>query len=414
MFSRLEISKASTTSAQTARVIPLAHPAEMLKKLEANGSELRTAEQFRAGWLTLAAYSLAVSLNTFSSSQQKRVAAHLREVLSDEDEASSRISKILKGLWKWRSSVKIKLGPILIEPATLTNKEGLGGAVIDLSAFIRDAAKTFKESNQSMIIALDRVDEIHKYDRGTQEKAVQGLFLAEGDMAQISGVNFLIFIRSDLFNIYDIQEKNKLVSRTLNIVWNKNDLLQFFVDRVLGNECLVGLRNFIRENPSIGIDVAINAILPDLIEDIPAIDWVWESMENGNGDISPRQLILLLVLTVQSSAAHGFRVENFPVFPASALQSAMDQLSELSFKELVDDFRVARTFLLNCRAGKIDSFDLDRVKDLFSEEDGPISIQIDLLERLGFLERVVVQSSDGRQSTEFRVPKLFTRCWAVN
>ena len=414
MFSQLEISNVSTSSDQTPRVVPVSHPAEMLKKLEANDSELRTAEQFRAGWLTLAAYFLAVSLNTFSSNQQKRAAARLRQAFSDNDETSSTSLKILKRLWKWRSSVKIRLGPILIEPAAMPNKGRQGGAIIDLSAFIRDAAKIFKESNQSVIIALDQIDEIHKYDRALQEKAVQGLFLAEGDLAQISGVNFLVFIRSDLFKIYDIQEKNKLVSRTLNIIWNKQDLLQFLVDRVLGNECLAGLRNFIREIPRIGIDVAVNAILPDQIEDTPAIDWLWESLENGNGNISPRQLILLLVLAVQSPAAHGFRVEKFPVFPAGALQSAMDQLSELSFKELVDDFRVARTFLSNCRAGKIDSFNLDRVKDLFSEDDGPTSLQIDLLERLGFLERVVVQRSDGQKSTEFRVPKLFNRCWAVS
>jgi hypothetical protein len=38
-------------------------------------------------------------------------------------------------------------------------------------------------------------------------------------------------------------------------------------------------------------------------------------------------------------------------------------------------------------------------------------VQVDLLERLGFLERVVVQQSTGQKSAEFSVPKLFTRSW---
>jgi hypothetical protein len=90
----------------------------------------------------------------------------------------------------------------------------------------------------------------------------------------------------------------------------------------------------------------------------------------------------------------------------------MDQLSEFSFKELIDDFRVARVFLGNCRAGKIDGFKLEEVTALFGADDGPISLQIHQLERLGFLERVVIENqSSGAQSGEFRVPPIFTRCW---
>jgi energy-coupling factor transporter ATP-binding protein EcfA2 len=38
---------------------PLTHPADMLRRLEANGSQLGNADQFRAGWLTLVAYCIA-------------------------------------------------------------------------------------------------------------------------------------------------------------------------------------------------------------------------------------------------------------------------------------------------------------------------------------------------------------------
>jgi hypothetical protein len=88
----------------------------------------------------------------------------------------------------------------------------------------------------------------------------------------------------------------------------------------------------------------------------------------------------------------------------------MTKLSDLSFSEVVNDFKVASSFVLNCRAGRIDKFALDDVRSLFNDSEGEISDQIRLLERLGFLERVVQERGSVQQSL-FRIPKLYTRCW---
>jgi hypothetical protein len=309
--------------------------------------------------------------------------------------------------------VKIKLGPVMIEPAGKSGASGNTASSIDLRAFIKDAASSLAASGKIALVPLDRVDEIHKYDRDLQQKAVQGLFLAEGDLAQFAGISLVIFLRSDLFKIYDIQEKNKLVSRSMTISWTKPQLLQFLVDRVLSNPCLHRLKDLIRSIPDDAHDVALAAILPTEIEGMSAAEWLWECMENGNGDVSPRQLILLLILAAQSPVAQQAKMDRLPIFPLVALQWGMDQLSELSFKELVDDFRVAPTFLANCRAGRVASFELARVESLFSKDEGPISVQVERLERLGFLERVILQNSDGTKFTQFEVPKLFTRSWGL-
>ncbi len=88
----------------------------------------------------------------------------------------------------------------------------------------------------------------------------------------------------------------------------------------------------------------------------------------------------------------------------------MTRLSDLSFSEVVNDFKVAPTFVLNCRAGKLTGFTLEEVKQLFDEAEGRTGDQVRLLERLGFLERVVEQR--GVETTSlFRIPRLYTRCW---
>jgi hypothetical protein len=170
---------------------------------------------------------LTTAVKTFASRKYQRAADYLTEILSGEDKPSRSIKRILRDLRErvWGSSVKIKLGPILIEPAQALRRAGQRGAEIDLSGFIRDAANSLRKANQLGLVAIDRIDEIHKYDRATQQAAIQGLFLAEGYLAQIPGISLIIFLRSDLFKIYDIQEKNKLVSRTLVISWTKQDLL---------------------------------------------------------------------------------------------------------------------------------------------------------------------------------------------
>ena len=88
----------------------------------------------------------------------------------------------------------------------------------------------------------------------------------------------------------------------------------------------------------------------------------------------------------------------------------MTKLSDLSFSEIVNDFKVVPSFVLNCRAGKLDHFTLHDVEEPFDRAEGKISEQVRLLERLGFLERVVEESDTGAKSL-FRIPKLYTRCW---
>jgi hypothetical protein len=68
---------------------------------------------------------------------------------------------------------------------------------------------------------LDRIDETFKYDRAKQEAVVQALLQAEARVSLFDAIGLAVFLRTDLFELYDIQEKNKLVSRTLTLDWEK-------------------------------------------------------------------------------------------------------------------------------------------------------------------------------------------------
>jgi hypothetical protein len=149
-------------------------------------------------------------------------------------------------------------------------------------------------------------------------------------------------------------------------------------------------------------------MFPTEMENQPIDRWLIDALRNG--DVSPRLAVLLLHLARMRADETESTISRLPVFSASTLGTAMTQLSELSFTEVITDFKVTPSFVLNCRAGRLDTFRLDEVANLFDEAEGSISVQVRLLERLGFLERVV-HTTEADAESLFRVPKLYTRCW---
>jgi hypothetical protein len=101
------------------------------------------------------------------------------------------------------------------------------------------------------------------------------------------------------------------------------------------------------------------------------------------------------------------------LFSEKEVTDAMTRLSELSYQEVISDFRAATAFVRSCRAGKIMEFELEKVRTLFDENEGSVVLQLERLERLGFLTRTIVKEGDSLRP-RFRIPRLFTRCWETS
>jgi hypothetical protein len=261
-------------------------------------------------------------------------------------------------------------------------------------------------------VIVDRIDEIAKYERKQQERLVQGLMMAESYLAQKAALKLIVLLRTDLFELYDIQEKNKFISRTVRLEWEITQLIQIMMRRLFANEQLTKVADRLRFQ-TISRDtrdsVSLRIVFPEVIEGVPVRRWLSEQLANGKGRISPRQIVLLLLLAQEEAVKSG--VDRLcPLFDEAAVRKAMTRLSELSYGEVVSDYRLSTTFVKNCRAGKFQEFTVKQVEPLFDSEDGPVAAQTELLERLGFLHRVVIQTAEGPES-RFRVPRLYTRCW---
>jgi hypothetical protein len=293
------------------------------------------------------------------------------------------------------TTLTFAVGPVNLE-AKLPSGSGKkpSRTSVDIVSFLEEADGILRDSGRRVVVMLDRIDETFKYDRARQEAVVQGLVQAEGHISLLGSIGLIVFLRTDLFELYDIQEKTKLVSRMLTLDWSEEEWLQVLVRRVLSNRPFRRLAGRLRApDGTIEARAALEVLFPPEIEGQPVDRWLIESLRNGNGDISPRLAILLLYQARELSAGPEDTVSALPLFSAETAGRAMTRVSGLSFSEIINDFKVAPSFVRNCRAGRRDSFALHQVEKLFDEAEGKTSEQVALLERLGFLERVVEETS---------------------
>jgi hypothetical protein len=395
-------------------VCPLSDPQPLLTRALGGHDGSSTVEESRAAWLLIVSAILADKLPDDAPKPLRRAADDLRVLLGLKTPEKSGRARLLGAFGRTVAGASITVG-VGLANLKITAPEGARkpSAPINIENFLDDYDQYLSATGMRAVVPIDRIDEVHKYDRARQETLVQGLLQAEGRISQWTHLSLVVFLRTDLFEIYDIQEKNKLVSRTLRLRWTDDDWLRLLVRRVFTNPQLARFATVLqgeRANSEIVPSEGLDVLFPNEIEGQPLESWLIESVKNGNGAVSPRSVILLLLLTRGALGAEASPGRTLPLFPGQALRNGMTELSDLTFNEVVNDFQVARTFVRNVRAAKKSSFELSDVENLFDPADGAVNQQVELLERLGFLERVVVQEDSGARA-RFRIPSLYTRSW---
>jgi energy-coupling factor transporter ATP-binding protein EcfA2 len=413
IFHKLSKSASATGDRPSVEIRPVTSTGDLLHRVVDKDAWLDT-DELRAAWLVVVASEVALAVLPLASKKFRRNAALIRAAFGMTAEPASlarRVFGALGGL-VGGTTLTFAVGPVNLEAKLPSGSGGKPSkASVDIESFLREADSLLRESAQRVVVMFDRIDETFKYDRAKQEAVVQGLVQAEGQVSLFECIGLIVFLRTDLFELYDIQEKTKLVSRTLTLDWSEEEWLQVLVRRVLANRPFHRLAGRLRAaDGTIEARAALEVLFPPEIEGQPVDRWLIESLRNGNGDISPRLAVLLLHLARDLSASPEGIVSTFPLFSAETAGRAMTRLSDLSFSEIINDFKMAPSFVQNCRVSKRDSFTLHQVDKLFDEAEGKISEQVRLLERLGFLERAVQEGDSGPQSL-FRIPKLYTRCW---
>ena len=387
IFRKPDVGISAVDDHQRVEFYPIANTGDLLHRIVDKDVWL-DADALRAAWLVVVASVIALTVPATAPKKLRRNAADLRAAFGLPTEPASLVLRAFRAAFRFLGGTTLKfgVGPVNLEARLPSSSAGRPSkASMDVESFLQEADGLLRESARRAVVMFDRIDETFKYDRVKQEAVVQALLQAEGRVSLFEHIGLVVFLRTDLFELYDIQEKNKLISRMLTLDWSEEEWLQVLVRRVLANEPFERLaRRLHVADGTIETRSALEVLFPPEIEGQPVDRWLIDSLRNGNGDISPRLAVLLLHLTREQSTRQEDVVSTLPLFSAEAVGKAMTKLSDLSFSEVVNDFKVAPSFVLNCRAGKLDSFALREVEKLFDEAEGKISEQVRLLERLGF------------------------------
>jgi hypothetical protein len=412
IFRKLAESATSNGPSNTT-VCPVTNTGDLLHKIIADENAWLDTDALRAAWLVVIASVTAKAIPASAPKSLRRDAAAIRAALGLPVEPTSIAQKALRvaGRTLGGTTIKFTAGPAELEVQLPSGSGRPGNASVDVNAFMQAADRLLHSSSRRAVVMLDRIDETFKYDRAKQQAVVQALLQAEAQVSLLTAVRLVVFLRTDLFELYDIQEKNKLVSRRLTLDWAEEEWLQVLARRLLANEPLRHLAGILRiADDDAEVRAALEVLFPAEVEGQPVDRWLIDSLRNGNGDVSPRLAVLLLYLARERAARPEAVVSTLPLFSATEAGEAMTKLSDLSFSEVVNDFKVAPSFVQNCRAGKLETFAMSDVRELFDQAEGKISDQVRLLERLGFLERIV-QERAGVPTSLFRIPRLYSRCF---
>ncbi|QNI30824.1 ATP-binding protein [Alloacidobacterium dinghuense] len=399
------------------------NPASFVQQMTPDDSVTSSADGFKAVWLLYSAALAARDVDVPTTSDDQHTKAFVKDsrtilrrvgwAASIKGESrASRWTAALRSIMP--EKVSLKLGPITVEPNLSRRGRGWLGSDIKIDEFIDRTDRLLQATDRRLLIVFDQIDEAFKYQRDRQEALVQGLFLAESFLSLRQAIRLVVLLRTDLFELYDIQEKNKFVSRTVRLDWTREELRKQLLQRLFSN---VGLRaimeslNVAAIESSILAQIQFRIVFPTEVEGKPFEEWLFESLKNGKNHIAPRQIILFLNLAKENAKDASRR--RIPLFTEKEVAQAMTRLSELSYQEVISDFRAATAFVRNCRAGKIMEFKLEDVQTLFDEDEGSVVLQLERLERLGFLARTIVKEGD-LLVPRFRVPRLFTRCWETS
>jgi energy-coupling factor transporter ATP-binding protein EcfA2/Cdc6-like AAA superfamily ATPase len=424
IFRELTTVAENDTSAETNRtVVASSHePSMFVQHFSSGDASASLPEQFRAVWLVYVAYLAAVRLQRPHShwSAPKRLLRQMHTLLrglgherqiTDESRLRRSIAITKASL---SAKVKLKIGAIEVEPTWTGSKLPFGGFrnQVPVMEFLHEVDLALTTQRSRLIVAFDQIDEAFKYDRSRQEALIQGLFLAESSVATLTSISMAFLLRTDLYEIYDIQEKNKLISRTLRLRWTRSELVGFLVQRVFSNGVLShteGVLSDLISDLDTRLQASLRIVFPAEVEGVGFEDWLFHGLQNGHGHVSARQIVSFLNESRDSSVGSSQRSAT-PLFTTANVTEAMTRLSKSSYGEVLDDYRVATQFVRNCRAGQVRDFALSEVTGLFGASEGTIAEQVEQLERVGFLERYTTESA-GAISHRFRIPVLYTRWW---
>lgn len=168
---------------------------------------------------------------------------------------------------------------------------------------INIANNALEEAGVDIWILLDRLDVAFASSKALEGNALRALFRVYLDLKDAENITPKVFLRSDIWNRITEEgfREASHITKSINIRWDDNTLLNVVMRRLLQNEVVFDYLNIQKEEvlDDIGLQREVfYRVFPDQIdvgEKKPsAFDWMLYRTVDGSGEYVPRELIHLL------------------------------------------------------------------------------------------------------------------------
>jgi hypothetical protein len=171
--------------------------------------------------------------------------------------------------------------------------------------------KVLDASNVSVWVMFDRLDEIFARRSAVERVALRALLRCVTSFSSVQ-LSLKVFLRDDVFETITETEAGfvnltHLLSRTsTNLSWSKDQLLHLMVNRFSSNSMLrqhYGINTALLKGDPEYRERVFYWIFPDRIHpgsnQSRTLDWLMKHCEDGNGAVTPRDLIELTTFAIK-------------------------------------------------------------------------------------------------------------------
>ena len=254
-------------------------------------------------------------------------------------------------------------------------------------------------------VLFDRLDEAFAGQPDIEIPALRSLLRTYLDLVGLPGIELKLFLRRDLFRRIiagGFVNLSHINSRTIEIIWDDDDLWSMIARRVNKSEEFKGLVSDPNHTESV-----MSFLLPPQIDigekQSTSTQWILNRVRDGNSVKPPRSVIDLIndaraaQVRKESRDERNIEIGQGPVLEAQSVKRAFSQLSEKRVQDtLLAEAGEFAPFIARFREGKSEHNE-QSLREIIRENEDFEKIIKGLLD-LGFLEQ---------EKNSFKIPMLY-------
>jgi hypothetical protein len=282
---------------------------------------------------------------------------------------------------------KIGVKISLSEPTLKQTDKG----IVSVDHLLELLNETLSSQNNTMWLAIDRLDAIFQEDFDLEATALRTLFQVYIDLQGYNNIRLIIFLRDDIWNriIEHGFRETSHITKTDLIRWDKNSLFELLMNRFSVNEFLFDYFNLQKSTSKKSEEQMFNKIFPKLTANGSnfSFSWLISRIEDGTSNSNPRELIQLVNSAIKNEinlmTQGNKRYDS--LITIESIYFGMKEASKTKLDTLIAEYPKAKNYIFKLKGSKV-RFKLEELRTIWNVNKRDAKIICNTLVKIGFFK----------------------------